>query len=196
MKKSKAIVLILVFILSIIFPLTINATEYQINAEDFHSEGPETDDVKEMYKFGGSVAAVIQIVGTMVSVGGIIIIGIKYVLASAEEKAEYKEKMLPFVIGCVLLFGSSTIVNILYKVSDMNIYVHSEEWNEDGKMYEVQCINQVKKGPIQQQCGATISLAIPRHNDYKCSACGAVLYEAYKDAPTSKARVIKITSMN
>lgn len=69
-----------------------------------------------MYKFGGSVAGIIQIVGTIVSAGAMIIIGIRYVVASADEKAEYKERMFPYFIGAVLLFGASNIVNILYKM--------------------------------------------------------------------------------
>jgi len=119
MKKSKVIVVlvVLMFALSIIFPLTINAvTSYQINPENYHSDGPNTTDVKDMYRFGGSVAGVIQIVGTIVSVGALIIIGIRYVVASAEEKAEYKERMVPYAIGCVLLFGATNVVNILYKM--------------------------------------------------------------------------------
>lgn len=114
MKKTKILTLILMFMLVVIFPLTINA--YQINPEIYHANGPSTDEVKEMYKFGGSIAGVIQIIGTILSIGSLIIIGIRYVVASVEEKAEYKERMLPYVIGCVLLFGASNIVNILYKM--------------------------------------------------------------------------------
>lgn len=114
MKKNKFIISVLTISLVLIFPLTINAA--QINPENYYSSGPNSEDVKQMYNFGGSVAGAIQIAGTIVSAGALIIIGIRYVLASAEEKAEYKERMLPYVIGAVLLFGASNIVNIAYKV--------------------------------------------------------------------------------
>ena len=116
MKKTKFIVLISIIALILIFPLTINATDgTQINPDSYKSSGPSASEVKDMYTFGGSIAGVIQIAGTIVSAGALIVIGIRYVVASAEEKAEYKERMLPFVIGAVLLFGASNLVNIIYK---------------------------------------------------------------------------------
>ena len=117
MKKSKIVVLvILIFVLSIIFPLTINAESYQINPENYHPNKLDKDEVEDMYAFGGSIAGVIQIVGTILSVASLMIIGIKYVMGSADEKAEFKGKMLPYIIGCVLLFGASNVVNVIYKM--------------------------------------------------------------------------------
>ncbi len=144
MKKTKYIVITLLMIIMIIFPLTVNAsaaksaiegaasgaisggssskgafskgTSSQINPNDYESSGPNSTDVKDMYRFGGSIAGVIQIVGTIVSAGAMIIIGIKYVMASADEKAEYRERMIPYFIGAVLLFGASNIVKLAYNM--------------------------------------------------------------------------------
>ena len=197
MRKKETLALILVFILSIIFPLTINASDYQVNPENYKSGGPSANDVKDMYRFGGSIAGVVQIVGTIVSIGTMVIIGIRYIVASADEKAEYKERMLPYVIGCVLLFGSSNIVNILYNVSNNKIEHFSEEWiSSGGKMYEIKCNNMVSRGPIQGACGKEISIPVPEDHDVKCSSCGALLYKAYADEPTAKARVLKIETVS
>lgn len=114
MKKTKLIVFIMIAIFLIIIPLTINAS--QINPDDYKTAEPSATEVKDMYSFGGRVAGVIQVVGTMVSAGTMIIIGIKYVVASAEEKADYKDRMIPYFIGAVLLFGASNIVKILYNI--------------------------------------------------------------------------------
>ena len=114
MRKIKVITLISIMLLLIIFPLTLNAS--QINPDNYSSSGPSAADVKDMYAFGGSIAGVIQVVGTIVSVGAIMIIGIRYMVASADEKAEYRERMLPYFIGAVLLFGASNIVNMIYKI--------------------------------------------------------------------------------
>jgi len=114
MKKTKYIVITLLMIIMIIFPLKINAS--QINPDDYVSSGPSSADVKDMYRFGGSIAGVIQIIGTIVSAGAMIIMGIKYVMASADEKAEYRERMIPYFIGAVLLFGASNIVKLAYNM--------------------------------------------------------------------------------
>ena len=112
MKKIRLLVIIIMLLL-IVFPLTINAT--QINPDDYKSSGPNSQDVKGMYQFGGSVAGVIHIVGTIVAIGSLMIIGIRYMVASADEKAEYRERMVPYIIGAVLLFGASTIVRVIYE---------------------------------------------------------------------------------
>lgn len=115
MKKISIVILTVLAIIMIILPLTINAA--QINPDDYGKNiTPNATDVKDMYKFGGSVAGVIQIVGTAVSAGAMIIIGIRYLVASADEKAEYRERMIPYFIGAVLLFGASNVVKILYKI--------------------------------------------------------------------------------
>ena len=111
MKKTKLLLAILVAVLILIFPLTINAA--QIVPERYEPNGPNETDVAQMYKFGGSVAGVIQIVGTAVAVGTLMIIGIRYVMASADEKAEYRDRMIPYFIGAVLLFGAVNIIKII-----------------------------------------------------------------------------------
>ena len=117
MKKTKAIISILVAFLVLIFPLTINAEDgTKIRVNDYQTNGPTQAEVADMYNFGGKVAGIVQIVGTAVSVGALIIIGIRYVISSAEEKAEYKERMIPFVIGAALLFGASNIIKIIYNL--------------------------------------------------------------------------------
>ena len=42
-----------------------------------------------------------------------IVLGIKYMIAGADEKAEVKETLLPYIIGCVVTFGAFGIWRIL-----------------------------------------------------------------------------------
>ena len=49
-------------------------------------------------------------------IGGVLIIavlGIKYMMGSLEEKAEYKKTMIPYLVGIVLLLGASGIVKAI-----------------------------------------------------------------------------------
>lgn len=55
--------------------------------------------------------------GIVVSIISLILIGIKYMLGSVEEKAEYKKTMIPYIIGAVLLGSCTTIANLLYSIS-------------------------------------------------------------------------------
>ena len=63
---------------------------------------------------GKSVMGVIQTVGVVISVVILSIIGIKYMMGSASEKAEYKKTMIPYLVGAILIFAASTLANVVY----------------------------------------------------------------------------------
>lgn len=56
----------------------------------------------------------IRNIGIILSVIILIVIGIKYMMSSAEEKANYKETLMPYLIGAILLFTGSLIPQIIY----------------------------------------------------------------------------------
>ena len=53
----------------------------------------------------------------VLSVIVLIVLGIKYMLGSVEEKAEYKKTLLPYVIGATLTFGASSIASVIYNIA-------------------------------------------------------------------------------
>ena len=59
-----------------------------------------------------SVIAYIQIAGTGISIIVVTILGIKYITASVESKAEVKKSLMPVLIGMALLFAGVNIVGI------------------------------------------------------------------------------------
>ncbi len=66
---------------------------------------------------GNDIIEIIATVGSILSVLILIIIGIKYMAGGVEEKVEYKKTFLPYVIGCLVLFGASTIAGIVQQVA-------------------------------------------------------------------------------
>ena len=49
--------------------------------------------------------------------GGIVVItilGIKYMMGSLEEKAEYKKSMIPLIVGIIVVMGATTIAKTLF----------------------------------------------------------------------------------
>jgi type IV secretory pathway VirB2 component (pilin) len=59
------------------------------------------------------VLEIIRNVGAGLAVLIIIVIGCKYIIASAGERADIKKNAVPYVIGVVVLFASSGIAGIL-----------------------------------------------------------------------------------
>ena len=89
-----------------------------INPSYFDPSKSEKNQDKDSEKFVekvGVILGAIQAIGSILSVLALVVIGIKYMLGSAEEKANYKQTMIPYIIGIILVFASSTFVNAIYK---------------------------------------------------------------------------------
>lgn len=63
---------------------------------------------------GGQILGIVQVVGTIAAVIILVIIGIKYMMGSAQEKAEYKKTMIPYIIGAIIIFAASNIAQMVY----------------------------------------------------------------------------------
>lgn len=64
----------------------------------------------------GAILSVIRIVGTGVALIIIMTIAIKYMSAAPGERAEIKKSSIQYVVGALILFGSSNILSILVRV--------------------------------------------------------------------------------
>lgn len=64
----------------------------------------------------GSILNVIQLLGIIISVITLSIIGIKFMLGSVEEKANYKQTMMPWLIGAVMIFSVTTLPSAIYEM--------------------------------------------------------------------------------
>lgn len=74
----------------------------------------DSSDGKIILSKAGVVLGAIRNISVAVSVISLMIIGVKYIFASVEEKAKYKETLLPYVIGILMVAAGSTIVTTIY----------------------------------------------------------------------------------
>ena len=63
---------------------------------------------------GKQIVYILQTVGVVLSVVVLVVIGIKYMMGSAEEKAEYKKTFLPYIVGAALVFAASIFAQVAY----------------------------------------------------------------------------------
>lgn len=84
------------------------------------SENLKTNNT-EFVKRGNLVIGVIQLLGTAISVITLMTLGIRYMLASVQEKALYKETIGPYLIGAVMVFAIPNIIAVLYDFITGNI---------------------------------------------------------------------------
>ena len=59
------------------------------------------------------ILGVIYVVAVVMSVGMLIIIGVRYIISSPEQKADLKSKAIPYLIGAVLVFGTANIIRFI-----------------------------------------------------------------------------------
>ena len=65
----------------------------------------------------GTVLTGIRFVGAGIAICILSYVGIKYMLASASERAEIKNYMIKYVIGAIILFSATYIVTELVKIA-------------------------------------------------------------------------------
>lgn len=63
-----------------------------------------------------NIIGYIQWIGYAIAVGMLVYIGIKYVMASANEKADLKNSLIKYVIGAVLIVGGVTIAGWIFLI--------------------------------------------------------------------------------
>ena len=78
----------------------------KINSE---AQGQVTD-------IGNQIIGILTTVGVVVAVVVLLILGIKYMMGSASEKAEYKKTMIPYLVGAILIFGASAITKVVVSI--------------------------------------------------------------------------------
>ena len=71
-------------------------------------------DTTGMSKFAGTIVNVLTTAGMIVSVIILMVLGIKYMMGSPEEKAEYKKVLVPYIVGAALVFGALAIANFIF----------------------------------------------------------------------------------
>lgn len=79
--------------------------------------GTSNVNINGVTTLGNDIVRVITTIGVVVSVIILIVLGIKYMMGSAEEKAEYKKTLMPYVIGAGLVFAASMLATLVYNVA-------------------------------------------------------------------------------
>lgn len=121
MKKTNKIIVALCIMLTILAISVVSfGTTTGTNAGDLLNQLTGNADVQsdKIVGVGNSVIAIIRVVGIVIAVIILLVLGIKYMMGSAEEKADYKKSMIPYIVGAVLIFASTTIVGVVYDIAN------------------------------------------------------------------------------
>ena len=115
MKKTSKLIVALLIILSILMISVSSFASSTVTPGSFSAINPSN--TSTIVTMGGQIIGVVRTVGVLVAVVILLILGIKYMMGSAEEKADYKKSMIPYLVGAVLIFAASTIAGIVYDMT-------------------------------------------------------------------------------
>lgn len=116
MKRTNKVIAVLCIVFTILV-ISISSYATTLTPNQLYGGTADATGVNEITQLGKSIVAVVQTVGVVVAVVILLVLGVKYMMGSAEEKADYKKSMIPYIVGAVLIFASTTIVNIIYNLA-------------------------------------------------------------------------------
>lgn len=112
--KIVAILMIAFTLISVVVPTFAAPVQ---DPSKWTGEG-STVNTDKIGSLGQNIVSIISTVGSIVSVIVLIVLGLKYMMGSAEEKAEYKKTLLPYIIGAALVFAASTIASVVFQFAN------------------------------------------------------------------------------
>ena len=106
--KALSILLVAFMLISVITPVLA------VGPDPSGYQGDNNITTDKIDTLGNQIITIVSTIGSIASVVVLIVLGIKYMMGSAEEKAEYKKTLLPYIIGAVLIFAASTIAGVVF----------------------------------------------------------------------------------
>ena len=126
MKKSKLLKKMIIIVITLLLILTFSQIKLYAYGEIQLASGVidpnefNPGDIQDAFNgagnvtdMGATIISIIRIIGIIVTVICLMLIGIKYMTGSVEEKADYKKSMIPYLIGVFIFFGLSQLIPVI-----------------------------------------------------------------------------------
>lgn len=110
MKKVLSMLVIVLMVACICTSVSAVSVDSIINTSN---KAVTNESAEAMNKFGGTIIGYITSAAMVIAVVVIAVLGVMYMLASSEGKAEYKKNFVPLIVGALLVFGAGTVAKII-----------------------------------------------------------------------------------
>ena len=119
--KRKIFFILIIFILMICSTHIVQATTISKiiqGADGFITNGSSSDMIAgdKIKNLSDIIYNVLLILGTVIAVIVGSVLGIQFITGSVEQKAKVKDSLIPFVIGCVVIFGAFGIWKLIITI--------------------------------------------------------------------------------
>lgn len=115
---NKTIKAISVLLIAAMMLFTISTTVFAVDPNGIISNMNNVNnvDTNSISTIGGQIANILSTIGIIVGVIVLLVLGIKYMMGSTSEKAEYKKTMIPYLIGVVLLVAITQFIGLIANI--------------------------------------------------------------------------------
>lgn len=114
MKKIMKIVNVLIILIAVIMSINTVVLATEGVTDPGELKGKQVSGTEKMQDVGNEIITIVTTLGSITSVVVLVVLGLKYMMGSPDEKAEYKKTLLPYIIGAVLVFAASTVAGAIF----------------------------------------------------------------------------------
>lgn len=119
--KIFVIFITIVFILSISTIANADLAEEIVDRSSVDTSG-KIAGASDLFILGNKILSILQFIGGGVAVIATLLLAIRYMYSSPDDKAEIKRKLIPYIIGGVMIFGVTNLIQLAAQfVSDLGI---------------------------------------------------------------------------
>lgn len=173
----KRILKVLILIIILILLFNTNAQVYGLSdiiedGKDFIQEGNKDKklNIAELQGLSGYLYNILLTLGVIIAVIVATILGIQFMISGAEGQAKVKEMILPFVVGCIIVFGGFGFWKIAITVGEKLEGSGTSTSDTFAECAHAQGgVTIIGSSYVCRDCGTTIQW---NNGDILCDKCG------------------------
>ena len=114
MKNAKTLKIVMTIVMAIFVLATCGQAVFA--ATDYISgiTIKEPNNVNDLQAIAGKVLGLIQVASAVLAVVLIAVFGFKFIMGSANEKADYQKSFIPLIVGVIVVFAATSIARLLF----------------------------------------------------------------------------------
>lgn len=111
-----AITLVMFFSSNVLATSTSKASGLISNIEKATDNAEKSVDTSKFVSTAGKIIVLLRNFSIIAGVILIIVLGVKYMMGSVEQKSDYQKSFVPLVIGIILVIGATSIASFLFSL--------------------------------------------------------------------------------
>ena len=118
--KTKTLKIITTILMAIFVLCSVSQIALASDLIDGITVDKDSIDAGPLQSMAGKILGLIQIASAVAAVILIAVFGFKFIMGSANEKADYQKSFIPLIVGVVVVFAASSIANLLFSTFTSN----------------------------------------------------------------------------